>query len=373
MAVIFDMKQRITLFLCGDVMTGRGIDQIMYHPSNPLLHESYVKNANDYITLAEQMNGPINKPVDYSYIWGDALERMKEADARIINLETSITKSNNYIDKGINYRMHPENIPCLTVAEIDCCVLANNHVLDWGKEGLLETIATLEKVGIQYAGAGPDMEHAKAPSILRFEGKGKVLVFSYGITSSGIAFNWKATKNKPGINLLDDLSIETVKQIAQEITKYKQPNDVVVASIHWGGNWGYDIPPSHIEFAHNLIDHASVDIIHGHSSHHLLGIEVYNHKAIIYGCGDFLNDYEGIRGHESYKAHLGLLYFISVDTANGHLVSLQMDPMENKKFQIVRPNKKDRFWLQMILNREGEQFNTKVQWMDNRSLTLIWN
>ena len=367
------MEQEITLLLCGDVMTGRGIDQIMSHPSNPILYESYVKNAKEYVTMAERANGIIDKPVDNAYIWGDALKTIKDADIRIINLETSITHSNTYADKGINYKMHPENIPCLSLAKIDCCVLANNHVLDWGQKGLLETLETLEKVGIDYCGAGRNIDQAKAPSILRKKGNGRVLVFSFGVNSSGIPYNWKATKSKAGVNLLDDLSIETVKYIGREIAQYKQPYDVVVASMHWGGNWGYAIPYSHRDFAHNLIELSNVDIVHGHSSHHPLGIEIYKNKPIIYGCGDFLNDYEGIRGHESYKANLGFMYFVTMDTANGHLVSMRLVPTEIKKLRIGYPNNKNRRWLYRISNREGEQFGTKIVWRDKNTLDLTWN
>ncbi len=359
----------MTIFLCGDVMTGRGVDQILPHPSNPILYESYVKDARHYVELAEQVNGPIDRPVGYTYLWGEALQLIRKADAKIINLETSVTYSDNYMDKGINYRMHPENIPCLTVAHIDCCVLANNHVLDWGQEGLLETLETLEKVGIEHPGAGRDSNKAKAPAVLKVGGKGRVLVFSFGFASSGISYHWKATENWPGVNLLDNFSIETIKQV----TRHKQPYDVVIASIHWGGNWGYEIPAVHQEFAHNLIDLARVDVVHGHSSHHFLGIEVYKRKTIIYGCGDLLNDYEGITGHESYKAHLGLLYFVTVDTSKGHLISLKMVPTEVKKLQLARPGKKDCNWMQKVLNRECEQFGTKVNWVDNKNLDLTWN
>ncbi len=366
------MDQGLTLFLSGDVMTGRGVDQILPHPSGPILYESYVKDARHYVELAEQVNGPIDRPVGYTYLWGDALELMRKADARIINLETSVTYSDHYMDKGINYRMHPENIPCLTVAHIDCCVLANNHVLDWGQEGLLETLETLEKVGIHHPGAGRDSNEAKAPAVIKVGGKGRVLVFSFGLTSSGIPRDWKATANAPGLNLLDNLSAETVKQISLQITNYKQPEDVVVASIHWGGNWGYEIPMAHREFAHNLIDLARVDVVHGHSSHHFLGIEVYKRKPIIYGCGDLLSDYEGISGHESYKAHLGFLYFVTFDFTNGHLVSLKLVPTEVKKLQLTQPDKKDRKWVQKVLNRECAQFGNKVKLENVNTLSLIW-
>ena len=125
-------QQVLRLFLCGDVMIGRGIDQVLPHPCSPILHEDYVHSALDYVRLAEEANGPIARPVAPSYIWGAALDELthRQPDARIINLETAITRSEDFAPKGINYRVNPENADCLTAAAIDCCVLANNHVSD---------------------------------------------------------------------------------------------------------------------------------------------------------------------------------------------------------------------------------------------------
>ena len=139
----------ITLFLCGDVMLGRGMDQILPHPGHHRIHEPYMRSARGYVHLAEEVNGKIPRPVDFSYPWGDALREFEHyrPDLRIINLETAITTSNQYWEgKGVQYRMNPENIPVLAVAGIDCCVLANNHVLDWGYPGLTETLTTLASV-----------------------------------------------------------------------------------------------------------------------------------------------------------------------------------------------------------------------------------
>lgn len=98
----------LTVFLCGDVMTGRGIDQILPHPVDPHLHEGYLGSALDYVTLAERAHGPIPRPVDFAYIWGDSLGELNELApaARIINLETSVTTSEEYQAKGINYRVN---------------------------------------------------------------------------------------------------------------------------------------------------------------------------------------------------------------------------------------------------------------------------
>ncbi|MFC2115890.1 CapA family protein [Bacteroidota bacterium] len=363
----------ITIFLCGDVMTGRGIDQVLPHPSNPVLYESYVKNAKAYVDIAERVNGRIPYPVSYSYIWGDALEEWDrmQPDARIINLETSITMSGDYWkNKGINYRMHPENIACLTAAEIDYCSLANNHVLDWGYEGLCETLKTLKNADIHFAGAGMSLQEAEMPVILDIEGKGRVIVFSYGSLTSGIPPNWSAKADRAGVNLLKDLSDKTVQHIGERVLEFKEKEDIVLVSIHWGSNWGYEIPSEQIEFAHKLIDEAGVDILHAHSSHHVKGIEIYKGKPVLYGCGDFLNDYEGIRSHEEFRNDLSLMYFVSMDPVTGKLVSLRMVPTQIRKFKVNLAERADVKWLLDVLNRESKRFGTRIELQEDNSFQL---
>lgn len=365
----------VKLFLGGDLMTGRGIDQILPQPSDPRLFESYVTRATTYLELAEAANGPIPRPVDAGYPWGDALTELAQAvpDARIVNLETAITRSDDYWpQKGVNYRMHPANIGCLTAAEIDCCVLANNHVLDWGHAGLEETLAALEGAGLRSAGAGRDIAAAAAPAVLDIAGKGRVLVFAFGSPTSGIPPSWAATRSRAGINLLDDFSQQVVDEIARAIQSMRRPRDIVLASIHWGGNWGYDIADEYRVFAHRLIDDAGVDLIHGHSSHHAKGIEVYRGRPVLYGCGDLLNDYEGIRGHENYRGDLVLMYFVTMDLASGRLMDLEMTPLQIRQFRLNYPMDNDVEWLQDRLDRECARFGHSIDrhGTDPRKLSL---
>lgn len=363
------------LFLCGDVMTGRGVDQILPHPGDPHIHEYYLHNAKKYVEIAEEVNGQIPTPVDFSYIWGDALAILDQVkpDVRIINLETSITKSNDYwLGKGIHYRMNPENIPCITAADIDCCVTANNHVLDWGYQGLVETLTVLRDAGVKTAGAGPNLKTARAPAVMEITGKGRVIVFAFGSESSGIAPAWGAGDDKAGVNLLPDLSNNTIEEIGEEILTVKQPGDIVVASIHWGSNWGYDIPDQHMHFAHGLIDVAGVDIIHGHSSHHPLGIEVYRNKPVIYGCGDFLNDYEGIGGNEKYRGDLALMYFVQMEVESGKLIAFHMVPTQIEHFKSNLAADDNIHWLRDMLNRECKRFGSQVEINEDRQIMLSW-
>ncbi len=363
----------VTLFLAGDIMTGRGIDQALPHPSDPRLYEPYVKTALDYVALAERAHGPIPRPVDFSYIWGDALQELRRVapHLRIVNLETSVTKSDDYWrGKGINYRMHPANVPCLAAASIDCCTLANNHILDWGYAGLKETVRTLQKIHVRTAGAGGNLEKAEAPAILTLGARRRVLVFGFGAATSGIPHDWAAAVDRPGVNLLNDFSGATVDRIAAKVRAIKRQGDVVVASIHWGNNWGYKIPAQERAFAHGLIDKAGIDVIHGHSSHHPKGIEVYRHRPIIYGCGDFINDYEGVGGYEDFRSDLVLMYFVTLDPSAGTLVHLEMTPLQIKRLRLNRTSKGDAAWLRDMLTREGKALGTHVRLTADNTLTL---
>lgn len=362
------------LFLCGDVMTGRGVDQVLAHPCDPVLHEGYMRSAIDYVHLAEEANGALPRNVGPSYIWGAALAELDRArpDARIVNLETSITRSEDYIPKGINYRMSPENADCLAAAAIDCCVLANNHILDWGRAGLLDTLASLERLGIKAAGAGRNPGEASAAAAIEVGGTGRVLIFAFASVTSGTPRDWAATKDAPGLSLLPDLSEASIARISEQIARVRQPGDVVVVSLHWGANWGYDIVHEQRSFAHGLIERASVSVIHGHSSHHAKAIEVYHNRLILYGCGDFLNDYEGIRGYEEYRDDLALMYFADVETASSDLAALEIVPLQIRKFQLVRPSKQDISWVQQVLDRESRIFGATVALSADGLLSLSW-
>ncbi|HEX6135538.1 MAG TPA: CapA family protein [Longimicrobiales bacterium] len=356
----------ITLFLCGDLMAGRGVDQVLPHSCAPELHERFVASALDYVHLAEQTNGPIARPVEHGYVWGDALALLgrRNPDARIVNLETSITTCDDAFPKGINYRMHPGNIGVLTTAGIDCCVLANNHVLDWGEGGLLETLDTLTHAGIRVAGAGRNLAAARMPAVLNARPGVRVLVFAAGTSDSGIPVSWAARGDRSGVHLLRDLSDATVADIGHAVEAAKRPGDIAIASIHWGGNWGYEIPDSHRHFAHALIDRARIDLVHGHSSHHPKAIETHRGRPILYGCGDFLDDYEGIRGYEEYRDDLVLMYFPTLDPDSGRLIRLEMEPLRIRNFRLSTPSSADRAWLCATLGRECRRFGHDVRAVD---------
>ncbi len=370
-----DSSTLIGLFLCGDVMTGRGVDQILPHPGDPHIDEPAVSDATRYVELAEAANGPIQKPVAFPYIWGDALRKLEETapDVRLINLETAVTTSDSpWPGKGIQYRMHPANVPAITAADIDCCTLANNHVLDFERAGLGETLDTLRDAGIKTVGAGRNIEEATTPAIIDVPDKGRVVIFGVGHLSSGIPLAWLAEEGKPGLNLLYDLSEETVHRIAEGVRRVKRDGDIVVVSIHWGANWGYRIPEEQRSFAHRLIEDADVDVVHGHSSHHVKGIEVYRERLILYGCGDFSDDYEGIGSRPDYRDDLGLMYFASLEAGTGKLAALEMTPTRIRRMRVNYARDEDARWLHDTLNREGRMLGTRAEFGEDETLVLRW-
>ena len=148
--------------------------------------------------------------------------------------------------------------------------------------------------------------------------------------------------------------------------------DISVVSIHWGPNWGYEIPDEQRRFAHKLVDETGVSVIHGHSSHHPKAIEVYRNSLILYGCGDFLNDYEGIEGYEEYRADLSLMYFVDVDATSGDLVALELTPLQIRRFRLEPAASIDAEWIARRLDRESAKFGVRVQKASAQSLTVSW-
>ena len=351
----------ITLLLTGDVMTGRGIDQVLGTPSDPILHESVVRDARDYVRLAEAANGPVGRGVPDAVPWGPlpALLQHLTPDLVIANLETSLTTSDAaWPGKGIHYRMHPRNVGCLRAAGIAVYTLANNHVLDWGRAGLDETLRTLRGAGLAHAGAGGSAAAAWAPHFAATP-HGKVAVLAAACASSGVPASWAAAAERSGVALLPDLSEASARALAQRMA-HAEPVRCRVVSLHWGGNWVERVPDEHRAFAHRLIDLGAADVVHGHSSHHALPVEVYRGRPIVYGCGDLLNDYEGIAPHGSRRSDAVALAVVDLDPADGRVQSLEVLPLQIRRFRLGATDAAARAELLMRLNRETGRLGAHV-------------
>jgi poly-gamma-glutamate capsule biosynthesis protein CapA/YwtB (metallophosphatase superfamily) len=366
----------ITLLLAGDVMTGRGIDQVMAEPLPPVLYEPWVRDAREYVRLAETVNGRIAAPVSMAHVWGDALAAMDRLapDLRIVNLETAITRADTpWPGKGIHYRMSPAHVGCLTAARIDACSLANNHVLDWGLQGLDETLATLHAAGLATAGAGANLQQARAPAVVSRRDGARLLLFAAATPSCGVPPDWAARAQRGGVDLLPRLDDDAAQDLAERVRQQRRDGDVVVVSLHWGDNWVDEIPVQHRRFAHRLIDLGAADLVHGHSSHHPIGIEVHAGKLVLYGCGDLVNDYEGIAPQGRHRSDLGCLYGVTVDRASGRLDRLDLVPMQLHGFRLTHPQPAARQWLQRELDRACRAVGTRIEAGSTGPWRLRWD
>jgi len=366
--------RRVRLFLAGDVMTGRGLDQALATSVDPELREPWIRDARRYLELAQEVSGPFATPLSAETPWGDALGELGRArpHARIVNLETSVTTSGAFWpDKGIHYRMHPANVEVLRAAELDVTVLANNHVMDFGRPGLRETLTALHDAGIVTAGAGLDRRAATTPAALDLA-PGRLWVAAYGARDAGVPPAWAAGSDRSGLAYLERPDAGEAERIAEAVRDVRHPGDRVVISVHWGGNWGYDVPPEHRTFARRLIDAGSADVVFGHSSHHPKGLEVHDGRLIVYGAGDLLNDYEGIAGHEAYRPDLSLLYLPTL-APDGRLDELRMVPMRIRRLRLERARGDDVRWLAATLDRVGRPLGSGVQRTADDELHLTWS
>jgi poly-gamma-glutamate synthesis protein (capsule biosynthesis protein) len=297
---------------------------------------------------------------------------------RIVNLETPATSSGQPEEKRYTFRMHPGNITLLQALALDVCSLANNHAMDWGRVGLLETLGVLASAGLRAAGAGRNLEEAQSPVVLEQPNGGRVLVFSLTLFGAGSPMSWRATQADPGLWVLPVFATGASDEVRDVIRRYRRERDIVVVSVHWGGNWGHYVSPLLQEFAHSLIDAGDLDLLHGHSSHHVKPIEVYKERLILYGCGDLINDYlrddAGRRWqtrHEKYRPQLVLGYFAQLGAA-GELESLVMSPFSLERLRLERANLEDREWLREMLSREGLALGTGAELSADGTLRLTW-
>ncbi|MFJ4693381.1 CapA family protein [Streptomyces sp. NPDC088766] len=343
----------LTLFLCGDVMLGRGVDQILPYPGGPALRERHIKDARAYVELAEAAHGPIPVPADFAGPWGEALPLLDEAapDARVINLETAVTRHDGFAPgKEVHYRMNPANLPCLTAARPDVCVLGNNHVLDFGRPGLAETLDALAGAGLRTAGAGRDADEACRPAVVPLGTGARLLVFSVALPSSGVPSAWAATADRSGVAFADGPTDAVAHTVVQRVRQVKRPGDLAVVSVHMGSNWGYLVPREQAAFARALVD-GGADVVHGHSSHHIRPLEVHRGRLILHGCGDFIDDYEGITGYEEYRDDLRPAHLATLEPDTGRLVALRIVPFRARRMRLWHAPPTDTRWMSALLAR----------------------
>lgn len=247
-------------------------------------------------------------------IWGNTLDILQKSNFVLGNLETTITDSNKkFPNKTFNFKLSPKYKNTLHKPNIKHVNIANNHILDYSLEGMLDTIKNLNELNIANTGAGLNPKEASKYVIHNVKGV-RIGVISYADHYE----NWSARNNKPGINYID-LNDDNV-DVLNYIKEIKKSVDILIFSIHHGSNYVDVIPENTVKFFHKLIEYG-VDIIHGHSAHHVLPIEKIGDKYILYSMGDFIDDYAVDPIYRNDLSFIAELYIL-----NGKLESLKIIP-----------------------------------------------
>ena len=246
------------LALAGDVMLGRLVDAALEH-----------------------------RPADHP--WGDTLPRFLNADWRACNLECVVSDRRPAVlpAKAFHFRSAARNVAVLEAAHIDAVSIANNHVLDFGPEALLDMLDILDRAGIARAGAGRDLEEARRPAITMATDGSRVGL----VACTDNEPDWEAGNRRPGVfHIETDLADKGALALLGITRDTRREVDLLVVSLHWGPNWGYRPPRGHCPLARSLIE-AGADVVLGHSGHVFRGIEIHQGRPIIYCAGDFIDDY----------------------------------------------------------------------------------
>jgi poly-gamma-glutamate capsule biosynthesis protein CapA/YwtB (metallophosphatase superfamily) len=205
-----------------------------------------------------------------------ALPMLKEADLAVINLEGPLTLRGEKVPKPFNFRMPPATTRILTGAGVDVACIANNHVFDYGPDGLFDTISYLDSAGIAHVGAGRNEREAYAPAVFALGGvKVGLLAFYGGGEAPG------AIGSTPGV------ARRELPRIRRSITALRDSVDYLIVVLHWGTEKEILPDPGQQSLARSIID-AGADAVIGHHPHVLQGIEVYGKGVIAYSLGNFI-------------------------------------------------------------------------------------
>ena len=204
---------------------------------------------------------------------------LSSADVAIVNLEMAITERGEPYDKEFVFRAPGSAALTLAGAGIDVVSLANNHILDFGSEGLEDTISVLDEVGILRPGAGANNAEAYAPRVLVLDNEIRVAFVS---ASAIIPGGFSAGAERPGIA---DAKW-AIPRVLAAVRAAASGNDVVVVSIHWGVERATCPSQDQRDLAQQLIE-AGANLILGHHPHVLQPIETFDRTVIAYSLGNF--------------------------------------------------------------------------------------
>ncbi len=312
--------------LAGDVMLGRRF------------------NDADFVQKMKKRTGEAS-PWDTNVV-----DVMNQADVVSVNLETTIIPNHlcpDPLPKTFNYRMLPKHVSWLKEIHVNHASIANNHILDYKECGMRQTIKQLSKNKILHTGAGEDLTEALKAKFVICKG------ITIGFMSAADHYKtWEATDNKPGI-LFMGLKEEISDVIKDAIQNARKKCDILIFSYHWGSNWMdlHTIPEAMKNRAYQLSE-LGVDVIHGHSAHHILPVERISTQDIsstkrdtivFYSLGDLVDDY-AVR--KEYRSDLGAIAMLKCTRSkNSVKIEYNIIPTSQKRSRVSVAKGNDQLWV----------------------------
>ena len=307
-----------------------------------------------------------NRSLPPTAIWGDVLALFLGADLRLANLECVIALAGEPWKpetKAFHFRAHPRAIDVLRAARIDSVTLANNHVLDYGVDALVDCLALLDRAGIRHAGAGLNLYDAMAPALLDRSATRLAII---GVTDNEP--EWEARDTRPGVNYIAYNPKGLVEpyrtRIADAIQEAQDHADLVIVSAHVGPNWG--APSAGMRrLAHELLD-MGADLYWGHSNHTPQGIEIYRDKVVLYSAGDFVDDY-AVDPDE--RNDLSFLFVLELDGAR--VERLVLHPVAIEGCRVRRAKGAEVTFLQESMRTRCAAFGTSLAFHEGKGIVDI--
>ncbi|TAH70895.1 MAG: CapA family protein [Anaerolineaceae bacterium] len=209
----------------------------------------------------------------------DLVNEMNEADIFMLNNEFAYsTRGREIIEKSYTFRADPKRVEILKEMGVDIVSLANNHALDFREEALLDTFTTLDEAGVDYVGAGVNMNRAKAPIYYTI---GDTTIAYVAASHVIYAMDWYATDTRPGMIGTYDPAL-----FVTSIKEAKENSDFVVVYVHWGKERTHE-PVSYQKNLAKIYIDAGADAVIGCHPHVMQGIEFYKGKTIAYSLGNY--------------------------------------------------------------------------------------
>lgn len=326
-----------------------------------------------------RVEGLINKS-NYSEIFCDFLPIIKESDISVTNLECPLINGGKKIKKsGPNLKASKKSVNALTYAGFNLVTIANNHIMDYGDEGLFSTIESCKKSKIDIVGAGINFNEAKKP-------------FYKIVNNLKIAFvnfcenEWSTTNaDYPGANPLNPISnFNQIKEASLNA-------DYVFVIVH-GGHEYYQLPSPRMQQTYRFFIEAGADAVIGHHPHCFSGYEIYNDKPIFYSLGNFVFDWPK-RRKSSWNAGYAVQFIIDRNKINftiypykqgedGHNLGVKLikESAKNKfmsqltqlNYQISKPKLIEEEFIKFVHKRK-RQYNSYFQPYSNKYLVALYN